>query len=209
MSTSWGSIPGLSPNTFDELPPKHDLPWVWFGFVFVLAAFAEEFLSGFLGLETTVSTIAFFVIVLAGWIYWLSCVSRFHTILREVSRNQYPITNVEAVGKHFIPFFNFYWIFKWPSEMSNYINGRRRVKLVSGGVLGALLLVSMLVIRFFDAGIGLACIFGVGLYINSRLRAHLKSISPGDLPPAPNPEWFAPPTPPATQAGPDASQPTA
>jgi hypothetical protein len=184
----------ITPDSLDELPAKHPLPWVWFGFIFAIAFFVEEFVAIFLELDPMVAKLVLVLLYLGGWIYWLFCVGRFHTILREISRNHYSITNAEAVGKHFIPFYNFYWIFKWPATLTEYLDRRGRVRIVSGNVLGAILLLSLLTERFFDAGVGLIGVFAVGMYISAKLRSHLKSISPGELPPPPDPNWFGSPS---------------
>ena len=80
----------------DELPAKSSLPWVWFGFLFVAAFIIEETLMIALELDPSVSRLVLILIGLAGWIYWLFCVSRFHKVLGEISRNQYPIDPGEA-----------------------------------------------------------------------------------------------------------------
>jgi hypothetical protein len=165
---------------------------------FAVAFFVEEFVVIFLELDQAVAKLLLVLLSLSGWVYWLFCVGRFHTILREISRNHYSITNAEAVGKHFIPFYNLYWLFKWPATLTDYLDRRGRVKIVSGNILGAILLLSLLTGRFFDAGVGLIGVFAVGLYISAKLRSHLKSISPGELPPPPDPNWFGSPSPAAS-----------
>jgi len=180
------------PDAFEELPARSSLPWVWFGFIFVAAFVAEETLILALDMDESVGDLVLILIGVAGWIYWLFCVLRFHNILSEISRKHYPISGAEAVGKHFIPFYNLVWVFRWPSQMSDYLNRRERVKMVSGKLLGAVLLVSALTARFFDGGIGLAGIFVTGMYISAKLRQHvelIKASSPGMLPPPPDPNW--------------------
>ena len=135
----------------------------------------------------------FLFIALSGWVYWLFCVSRFHKILGEISRNRYPISSGEAAYKHIIPFYNLVWIFQWPTEFSTYLNTRGRVKIISGKLIGALLLVGLLSTRFFDPAVGLALIFSVGLYLSAKLRRHtneIKALSPDALPPPPDPNMF-------------------
>lgn len=181
----------LTPDALEELPPRSSLPWVWFGFLFVVAFVAEETLLFALDLDPNVAKLVLVAISLSGYIYWLVCVSRFNTILREVSRNHYPITGAEAAWKHFIPFYNLVWIFRWPAAISEYLNGRGRVRMVSGNLLGAILLVSLLTGRFFDSGVGLTGMFVVGMYISAKLRRHVELIgAPGKLPPLPDPNWY-------------------
>ena len=183
----------LTPDALQELPARSSLPWVWFGFLFVVAFVAEETLVVVLELDTEVATIVLVVIALAGYFYWLYCVSRFNNILREVSRNHYPITGAEAAWKHFIPFYNLVWVFRWPAAMSDYLNGRGRVKMVSGNLLGVILLTSLLTSRFFDAGVGLAGMYLVGMYISAKLSRHVELIgAPDKSPPLPDPSWYQP-----------------
>lgn len=182
-----------------EVPARSKLPWVWFGFFFVAAFFIAETLIIVLELDETTSTIVLVLIGLAGWIYWLFCVHRFHKVLGQISRNHYPISGAEAAGKHFIPFYNLYWVFRWPTEMSDYLNRRGRVKMISGKLLGLILLISMFTARFFDGGLGLTGMFGTGMYIYFKLRRHLELIGQADrLPPPPDPNWFGTPAEPTT-----------
>ncbi len=192
-------------------PAKSSPPWVWFGFLFALAFLVAEFLEVGLELDHQSFQLLFILIILAGWIYWLFCVHRFHKILGEMTFNRYPISPGEAVGKHFIPFYNLYWLFAWPSTLSKHINSRGHVRMLPGAVIGFLLLLSLL-LRYLDGAFGLAMTFGVGLYISAKLRRHMalvKGVAPGMLPPPPDPSLFstpeseasAPPlaTPPTTQ----------
>lgn len=182
----------ITPDSLEELPPKSSLPWVWFGFFFVAAFIIEETLMIAFELDESAATLVLILIALAGWIYWLFCVSRFHKILAEISRNHYPIGSAEAAWKHIIPFYNLVWVFRWPTAMSEYLNRRQRVKMVSGSLLGVVLLISLLISRFVDAGVGLTSTFGVGMYINAKLRKHIEliGISPDRLPPPPDPSLF-------------------
>jgi hypothetical protein len=177
---------------FAELPAKSSVPWVWFGFFFALAFLVCEFLYANLDLVPEFR-FAPILIGLAAWIYWLFCVFRFHTILREITRNHYRITGPEAVGYHFIPFYNFYWIFKWSSDFSDYLNMRGRVKVVSGKVLGAGMLAGVLLARYLDGAIGLFIVFGIGTYLAAKLESHIteiKGLTPEMLPPLPDASMF-------------------
>lgn len=181
----------LTPNPNEEVPNRSSLPWVWLGFLFAAAFLIEETLMIVLGLDQSVATVVLILIAIAGWIYWLFCVSRFHQVLHEISGNRYPISNLEAVGKHFIPFYNLVWIFRWPAAMSEYVNQRQRVKMVSGNLLGGLLLMSLLTSRFLDGGVGLTGTFAVGMYISAKLGRHVELIGAlrDRLPPPPDPSW--------------------
>lgn len=139
---------------------------------------------------------AFTLIGLGGWIYWIVCVHRIHKILAELTHERYPITAAEAAGKHFIPFYNIYWIIKWPVEISRYLNDRQRVRMIHGAIVGVLLLLAALS-RLVDGAVGLAMLFGVTLYISAKLKRHvqiLKDAQPENLPPLPDPRVFGSPT---------------
>jgi hypothetical protein len=184
-----------SDTEIKDHPAKSSPPWVWFGFLFALAFLVAEFLEVGLELDHPSFQFLFILIVLSGWIYWLFCVHRFHKILAEMTSNRYPISPGEAVGKHFIPFYNFYWLFAWPSALAKHINSRGHVRMLPGGVIGFLLLLSIL-LRYLDGAFGLAVTFGVGLYISAKLRRHMalvKGVAPGMLPPPPDPGLFSTP----------------
>ncbi len=169
-----------------ERAPHSSFPWVWFGFIFAGFFLVVEILQITLELNSESQAI-FVVIFIAAWIYWLFCVYRLHSILEEITSSRYPINPGQAVGYHIIPFFNFYWVIKWPASFASYINERGRVSIAPGGLLGFLLFVSF-VARFADGAIALFGMFGVLLYMSARLRKHVESISGPEssmLPPPP------------------------
>jgi hypothetical protein len=114
----------------------------------------------------------FYVVAIIAFIYYLMCVYRFHRILQEVTFNDYSIKPAEAVYSHLIPLLNIYWLFAWPTRFANYVNAERALKIVPGAVIGAILLASALVGRFFDSAFGLAGYFGVMVYMTNRLRQY-------------------------------------
>ena len=184
-----------SDTEIKDRPAKSSPPWVWFGFLFAFAFFAGEILEMALDLDQQSFQVLFILIILAGWIYWLFCVHRFHKILEEMAGNRYPISPGEAVGKHFIPFYNFYWLFAWPTTLSSHVNARGHVRMLPGGLIGFLLLISLL-LRYLDGAFGLAMTFTVGLYISAKLRRHMalvKGVAPEMLPPPPDPSLFSTP----------------
>jgi hypothetical protein len=169
-------------------------PWVWVGFLFAGAFFTLEILFVFLQLDESSVNVILTIILIAGWIYWLVCVHRIHKILSELTHGRYPITPGQAAAFHFIPFYNFVWIFKWPIELSSYLNSRGRVKIIAGGWIGALLLLSF-VVRLLDGAFGMACMFGVIWYVSFKVDQHVKSLhtlTPDQLPPLPDPAIFGP-----------------
>jgi len=175
-----------------DQPAISSPPWVWFGFFFAFAFLAAEFIEVFLEQDKESFRPIFVMIVLAGWAYWLFCVHRFHKILAEMTQHRYPIQPGEAVGKHFIPFYNLYWLFVWPSTLSSHLNQAGHVNMLPGALIGLAFLVSLL-LRYVDGGVGLAVTFSVGLYVSAKLRKHMKLVkgtAPELLPPLPDPRMF-------------------
>ena len=192
----FGSITNPPANySEEEQVPRSGPPWVWVGFLFVGAFLTLEVVFVVMqGDEESMSAILTLIAVL-GWIYWLVCIHRIHKILAEMTQNRYPNSPGEAALKHIIPFFNLVWIFRWPSDLADYINQRGRVKMVAGGVIGGLLLVALL-LRFFDGAIGMALLFGVTMYVSAKVKKHvqtIKGISADQLPPLPDPKIFSQP----------------
>jgi hypothetical protein len=154
--------------------PVSPLPRIWIGFLLAFAFLVGEVVEAMQGNSTDIGLFTL-VAGLGGWLYWLSCVQRFHTILNQISPHvagepTYPIKPRQAVRYHFFPFYNLYWVFKWPLELSRYLASHTSVKIVSGAFLGMLILLSVLVSRLFDGFIGLSLLFGVAAYISRRLR---------------------------------------
>jgi hypothetical protein len=185
-----------TPADTDERVPTTSFPWLWIGFLFAAAFLMMEVLLVFQGVEDNQMIIYLVPISLTGMIYWLFCVYRLHKILAELTRGRYPVSPGEAALKHIIPFYNLYWVFKWPGEFSDYLTRRGRVRIISGSLLGVMLLLGMLVARLLDGAIGLAIIYGVTVFMSSKLKAHVKAvkgITPDQLPPLPDPRIFSQP----------------
>jgi hypothetical protein len=146
-----------------------NFPHVWIGFFIALAFIFLEIL------ELLISDIDFHyilsIILISGFIYWLFCLQRIHKIFAEVSKNVYPINPGSLVAGHIIPFYNIYWIFKWPIELSNFIRAHTDVSIISGWVLGLLLLLSLLLNKI-DSGFSLICIFAIVFYIAKKVNKY-------------------------------------
>jgi hypothetical protein len=182
--------PGVS-----EQVPKSSPPWVWVGFLFAGAFLIIEILFVALDLDEPSVDLFLRLILFAGGIYWLACVYKIHKILEELTRGRYPYSPIGAALRHFLPFYNIYWLFKWPIELSDYLGSKGRVKMIPGAVIGLLLLLSML-LRMLDGAIGLTVTFGVTMYVSNKLKAHVKAmqgVTPDQLPPLPDPRIFSRP----------------
>lgn len=178
-----------------ESPAKSSPPWVWVGFLFAGAFFMIELLFVILDLEEVRINGVLTLLMIGGWIYWLVCVHRIHKILAELTRNRYPISPGEAAAKHIIPIYNLVWVFRWPAALTDYVNRQGRVRMISGSVIGAMLLFSLL-LRMVDGAFGMAFIFGVTMYVSNKVKQHVKSgqgITADQLPPLPDPNIFSRP----------------
>lgn len=190
------SITGPTVTETTEQVPKTSPPWVWVGFIFAALFMIVEVALVIMLEDDSQMMLALGLLGLPGVFYWLFCVHRFHKILAEITQGRYPISPLEAALKHFIPFYNLYWTFRWPGELSDYLNRRGRVQIISGSVIGVLLLLAWITFRVLDGAIGLAFLFGIGMFISSKLKAHvkaLKGITADQLPPLPDPRIFSRP----------------
>ena len=184
----------LNPTThhaMSDAVPKSSPPLVWLGFLFAGAFLFIEIAYVILELDERAIGALLTLVLWAGVMYWMVCVYKIHKVLRELTHGAYPFSPIGAVLRHFVPFFNIYWLFKWPMELSQYLG--RRVPMISGSLIGLLLLCSMF-LRLFDGGIGMAMTFGVTMYISNQLRTYvkaLKGVTPDQLPPLPDPRMFS------------------
>lgn len=165
-----------APQPAIELPTPPEvsgLPALWPGYVSAVVFLVGEFvfLSGNPEAGTPEPTpSALLLINLAGWFYWLHCVYRFHDVMSQIPGYDHPITPWRAVGMHWVPLYNFYWVFKWPSEIATFVNWRTQSEAMKGPVAGVLVLLAVLVGRFVDGFLGLLLLFGAGTYISRQIR---------------------------------------
>lgn len=147
------------------------LPKLWAGYIFALAFLVVEIAEAIADPDGEV-TLLDQVIVWGGWLYWLFCVRRLHELLASATDGSYPITPNKAFGYHFIPFYNFYWVVKWPYEMAEFVSHRSPSRRMSHWA-GLFVLASILLRLLVDGALGLAVMFSVGIYLNRRLSRAL------------------------------------
>lgn len=179
---------------FDELIPRTSSPYVWVGFLFAGAFLLGEFISLLFEDEEALDTLLLLIIV-GAWMYWIYCIHRIHRILAELTDYRYPVEPGRAAVRHIFPVYNLFWVFYWPVKLSNYLNARGHVTILSGYLIGAMLLLSLL-LRFVDGAIGTAGLFGVTMYMSNKVAKHvevLKGVDPNEFPPLPDPEIFSRP----------------
>jgi hypothetical protein len=155
---------------------------MWVGYIFALAFLVAEIAEVIADPDGGV-TLLDQVIVLGGWLYWLFCVRQLHEILANATNGSYPITPGKAFGHHFIPFYNFYWVVKWPYEMAKFVNHRSPSQRMSKWA-GLFVLASILLRLLVDGALGLAVMFSVGIYLSRRLARALAVNSDGSAIPA-------------------------
>ena len=173
MSLTMLDLNGEGQRATYSKEPVPPLRKIWIGFALAFAFLVGEVVYFAAG-ESPGAKLGLLAAAIAGSVYWLACVHRFHTILNQISprvagASIYPITPSQAVGYHFIPFYNFFWFFKWPVVLSKYLRENTSVRMVPGSVLGLLCFLGLL-LRFVDGFLGLSVIFCVGLYISRKLR---------------------------------------
>jgi hypothetical protein len=178
-----------TPGGITQLPMP--LPRIWIGFVLVVLSLVTAIIEAFVNPEfiRQESPVGFYLLFLIGaWIYWLWCVHRYHDIMLAVPGYRHPISPGQAVARHFIPFYNFYWVFKWPSQIATFVNWRAQANVMQGWIAGLLVLGAMILGRVIDGSVGLVLLFGCGIYISRQIQK----------------AFAAPPVPPSAMAPPGA-----
>jgi hypothetical protein len=164
------------------IPPK--LPVIWIGYLLglatVVAQYAAVTLNPELGKHGGIPPLYLFLVSFIGGVYWFVCIHRYHVILAHVPGWTHPISPARAVGFHFIPFYNFYWIFKWPKEIANFVNGKPRAPVMKPVPVGIAIL-GALVLRILDPGFGLILLFFPLSYISECLRRAF-AVPPSEFP---------------------------
>jgi hypothetical protein len=155
-------------------PIPVSLPKIWIGYLivalFLVYGIAEVVLNP--SSEEQISA-PLVIISIIGWFYWLFCVQRLHQVMSYATNATHPISPLKAVAFHFVPFFNLYWIFKWPNEVASFVNNRAGEKRMLKGWVGIVILLGSLIGRF-DYSIGLLVLFTVCLYLNKKMKAVLE-----------------------------------
>jgi hypothetical protein len=163
------------------------LPMIWIGYLLGVATIIAEFvavsLHPELAKEIGIPPLYLFLVSFVGGVYWFVCIYRYHVILAMVPGWKHPISPARAVGFHFIPFYNLYWVFKWPQEIARFVNFRLRTNMMRATPVG-LAFLGALILRFFDPGFGLLLLFFPLSYVSECMRRALAAPT------------FAPPSPP-------------
>lgn len=154
---------------------RYKYPNMWIGIYLTTAGFL--FLSiGFAFIDVTdpydmplPMLIVALALLLPSIIYWLMCVYDLHCILERHTKGKYPISPSKAVWYGFIPFFNFYWMFRWTNQIAEFVNQRNPPKKMRKGWHGFWLLCSYFVSKK-PSNLSYLIRFIVGVRLVNRVR---------------------------------------
>jgi len=162
-----------SPQRSDPPAQPHALPQIWIGYLLGVATIIAEVvavgLNPDLAKQGGIPPLYLFLVSFIGGVYWLVCIYRIHVVLAHAPRWKHPISPARAVGFHFIPFYQFYWIFKWPREIANFVNSRLPQPIMKPVAVGLAVLAALL-LRILDPGFGLILLFFPMSYISECIR---------------------------------------
>jgi hypothetical protein len=182
MTFSDAGAPQPAGSQTPSLTTAH-LPIVWIGYVLGVATIIAEYVAISLHPELekpgAIPPLYFFLVSFIGGVYWLVCIHRIHVVLAHIPGWKHPISPPRAVGFHFIPFYQFYWIFKWPREIANFVNTRLRQPIMKPVAVGVAILAALL-LRVLDPGFGLILLFFPISYVSECVR---RAIAAQNLPP--------------------------
>jgi hypothetical protein len=189
MDVSPGGLPA-DPMQAVNLP---HLPQLWVGYLLGLATIVAEFLDPSLRRpiaitdEIPIPNLYLFLLMFVGGVYWLVCVYRYHVVMKHVPGWKHSISPARAVGFHFIPIYNFYWVFKWPQEIARFVNWRFGQPVMKPQMVGLMVFAAFVVRFLFDPGFGLILLFLAASYVSGCLRRAfaLPPMPPVSAPPSP------------------------
>ena len=129
-------------------------PPVLLGYLFPVLFLAYEFMR----LDETLSIVVGLGITLSGWGYFLWFVFLLHKDMAALTLGWYPISAKEAFWKQVAPFYNVYWLYRWPTDVHSYLvdripNGVFSLRRAQIGLLGGLFLARL------DFAIGFALLW--------------------------------------------------
>jgi len=149
-------------------------PKIWVGYLLAGLYLSIQLMMVFL-LPQAVGELAvglLIVISVIALVWWCVCVYKIHKVLLKVTDHHYPISPARAVGFCFIPFYNLYWIFKWPSEVVHCVKSRGFSKFALAWLPGLVLLISFIAGRV-EGTIGILLNFAVLSYLSGLIKKNL------------------------------------
>ena len=176
---------GLTAAQLDATMPKF-----WIGYVLAFASLLGEAIAFsrhpelFKSNDFVVPPLEMFLPVFVTRVYWFVCVYRIHKVLTLVPGYVHPVSPAKAVGFHFIPVFQMYWVFHWPIATARFVNDRLRVSmrgpLMRGWVFGLGIFLAFLW-SLIEPASGSMLLFSVTAYLAAVLNRVLllDSMRPG------------------------------
>lgn len=177
---------GDSQPANDQLALIRALPKIWIGYVLCIATFIAEVIfvanhpdltAGLTTGQFIVPPLPLFLLSFVSAVYWLVCVHKLHVVLSHVQGWQHPISPTRAAWFHLIPFYNLYWLYKWPVETSNFVNWGLRGVVIRPRSAGVMMLISYLFAVLLGPG-GFALLFFSVSRLNNWVRRTLASPPP-------------------------------
>jgi len=170
---------GREPESKETLPP---FPRTWVGYLMGVATMITQIVAISLHPELAnqpfvVPPLYMFLAYFISLVYWLVCVHQYHVLLRAASNGEYSIKPLKASLYTLIPIFNLYWSFKWPRELTYFVNGRLGAPLMKPGRTGFAAAFAFLAF-VLDRGFGMILLFWIASYLSRCLRLAL-AVEPG------------------------------
>ncbi len=88
------------------------------------------------------------IFILATILYHFYCIYQQHKVIMIITKGKHKITPGKAFWYHFIPIFDLYWAFKWPSEIAKSIGRTVPYIKMSSFIYGTVLLGSAIILAF-------------------------------------------------------------
>ena len=165
-------------------------PRIWMGYLLGLATLVAEMVAISLHPELAkepllIPPLYLFLANFISLVYWLVCVYEFHVVLMHASSGAYPIKPLRAAWFHLIPFYGLYWVYKWPRELSRFVNSRLPAPLMRPERTGLAVFLAFVVFLLLDRGFGMLLLFWAASHLSRCLRLALSppaAQSQGPLP---------------------------
>lgn len=150
-----------------------NFPKIWPGYIMALVFLILDVVI-VMSPQRDKQTLALLAIPLGiiGLVYWCIAVYKIHKSVWIMADDCYPISPAKAVGFGFLPIYNIYWVFKWPSEVINFINTRDKSKRLKRWLPGLILLFSVVAGRI-DGTLWFIMNFSVLTYLIKNLERSL------------------------------------
>ena len=105
-----------------------------------------------------------FLVYNIGLLSWFLLIYQIHKYLKYISCSKYPISGGKVVVLSLVSGFNFYWFFKWPYEMAQFVNEHSNYKIKFKFIPGFIFIVGFFV-GVEHGGFGLVILIGLTNYL--------------------------------------------